>query len=161
MRDSKITVPFIQYAIKRRMGYRFDDFVPNCFIHKGYESDIVLVTKSGMITEIEIKQAVVDKGYRGHKLGSKISIVPRNKKRANRSLQKWWRRRSAIEPIIGHQKSEHRLDRNRLGGILGDQMNPILSACGFNVKKLMKAFWLYIKMAFQGVFNDRFMLSEN
>ena len=101
------------------------------------------------ITEIEIEKATVDKGYRGHKLEtSKISIVPRNKKKASRSLRKWWKRRSAIEPIIGHQKSEHRLDRNRLGGILGDQMNPILSACGFNFKKLLRAFLLYLQYHF-------------
>ena len=112
------------------------------------------------ITEMEIEKATVDKGYRGHKLeASKVSIVPRNKKKASRSLRKWWKRRSAIEPIIGHQKSEHRLDRNRLSGILGDQMNPILSACGFNFKKLLRAFWLYVKFDFQTAFRVDFKIS--
>jgi len=119
------------------------------------------LVQSEKITEIAIKQAVVDKGYRGHKLGRKILIVPRNKKRASRSLQKWWKRRSAIEPIIGHQKSEHRLDLNRLGGVLGDQMNPILSACGFNVKKLIKAFCRHIKIAWQSFFNDCLLVLGN
>lgn len=119
------------------------------------------LNQSEKITGIEIKRAVVDKGYRGHKLGNKVSIVPRNKKKATRSLRKWWRRRSAIEPIIGHQKSEHRLDRNRLGGVLGDQMNPILSACGFNLKKLIKAFCFYIKMAFESAFKDSLRFAVN
>jgi len=112
------------------------------------------------ITGVKIERATVDKGYRGHKLeASKVSIVPRNKKKASRSLQKWWKRRSAIEPIIGHQKSEHRLDRNRLAGILGDQMNPILSACGFNFKKLLRAFWLYFKCYFLSVSKTKFQVS--
>ena len=120
------------------------------------------LSQSEKITEIKIEQAVADKGYRGHKLeGRKILIVPRNKKRACRSLQKWWRRRSAIEPIIGHQKSEHRLDLNRLGGVLGDQMNPILSACGFNIKKLIRAFCRHIEIAWQSAFNDRLVLLGN
>lgn len=109
------------------------------------------------ITGIEIKQAAVDKGYRGHQLeGRNILIVPRKKKNASRSLQKWWKRRSAIEPIIGHQKSEHRLDRNRLYHLIGDQINPILAACGFNFKKLLRAFCLYIKFQFKSAFKINF-----
>ncbi len=105
------------------------------------------------ITGIKIEQAVVDKGYRGHNLaGRNILIVPRKKKHASRSIQKWWKRRSAIEPIIGHQKSEHRLDCNRLYHVIGDQINPILSACGFNFKKLLRAFFAYMKFLFQNVY---------
>ena len=112
------------------------------------------------LTEIKIKQATVDKGYRGHDVkDSKVLIVPRKKKNASHSLQKWWKRRSAIEPIIGHQKSEHRLDRNRLAGVIGDQMNPILSACGFNFKKLLRAFLLYLKYDILGVYDSDFQVS--
>ena len=111
------------------------------------------------ITEIEIEQAVVDKGYRGHKLETRnILIVPKKKRHASRSLRNWWKRRSAIEPIIGHQKSEHRLDCNRLYHVIGDQINPILSACGFNFKKLLRAFCPYMKFDFQSVFKSDFQL---
>jgi IS5 family transposase len=48
------------------------------------------------------------------------------------------KRRAAIEPGIGHLKREHRMDRNRLKGIEGDQVNAILSAAGMNFWKLLK-----------------------
>jgi len=50
----------------------------------------------------------------------------------------WHRRRSAIEPVIGHLKSECRLERNRLKGVLGDQLNAVLAGCGLNFRKLLK-----------------------
>jgi IS5 family transposase len=112
------------------------------------------------MTGIEIAQAVVDKGYRGHNLaGRNVLIVPRKKKHASRSIQKWWKRRSAIEPIIGHQKSEHRLDCNRLYHDIGDQLNPILSACGFNFKKLMRAFFAYIRFRVQDGYELNLLVS--
>lgn len=98
------------------------------------------------LTGITIEQAACDQGYRGHGIeDGKILIVPRCKKNASRAIRHWWRRRNAIEPIIGHQKSDHRLNRNQLAGELGDQLNVIFSACGFNIKKLIRAFWLWIR----------------
>jgi len=129
-------------------------FTRNMYDGRTLEKNLIQAEK---ITEVVIKQAVVDKGYRGHKVeGRNILIVPRKKKHASRSLQKWWKRRSAIEPIIGHQKSEHRLDRNRLHRVTGDQINPILSACGFNFKKLLRAFWLSLKFNFTDTFKNSF-----
>jgi transposase, IS5 family len=99
------------------------------------------------LTGIGIQQATCDLGYRGHKVkDTTVLIVPRNKRGATKELQKWWRRRNAIEPIIGHGKSEHRLQRNRLAGGYGDQLNVILSACGFNFKKLWRAFCDWLQM---------------
>ena len=100
------------------------------------------------LTNIVIEQAVCDLGYRGHSVKeTNILIVPRRKKGASQAIRHWWRRRNAIEPIIGHQKSDHRLNRNQLAGELGDQLNVIFSACGFNIKKLIRAFWLWIQNA--------------
>ena len=50
----------------------------------------------------------------------------------------WHRRRSALEPITGHLKSECRLEHNRLKGRLGDQLNAMLAGCGLNFRKLVK-----------------------
>ena len=101
------------------------------------------------ISEIAIKQAVVDQGYRGRKVEDiLISVVPRNKQGKKKKLRHWWRRRNAIEPVIGHLKSEHRLANNKLAGQLGDQMNAILASCGFNFKKLLKAFWALFRNQF-------------
>ena len=48
------------------------------------------------------------------------------------------KRRAAIEPGIGHLKREHRMDRNRLKGTEGDQLNAILCAAGMNFRKLQR-----------------------
>jgi IS5 family transposase len=53
------------------------------------------------------------------------------------------KRRAAVEPSIGHLKSEHRLERNRLKGVAGDAFNAILSAAAMNFQKLLRAFWRY------------------
>jgi hypothetical protein len=50
--------------------------------------------------------------------------------------------RSAIEPIFGHLKSDNRMERNHLQGKNGDRINAILSGCGFNLRKLLRAFFL-------------------
>ncbi len=51
-----------------------------------------------------------------------------------------FRRRAAIEPIIGHVKSDHRMVRNYLKGFIGDQINLLLAASAFNMKKWMNNF---------------------
>lgn len=108
------------------------------------------LTQAESLTGVVIAQAAVDLGYRGHGVdGKNILIVPRDKRKGTATTKKWWRRRNAIEPIIGHEKAEHRLERNRLAGELGDQMNVLLSACGFNFKKLWRAFCAWLRMALE------------
>lgn len=87
--------------------------------------------------------AFVDLGYRGHGVEheSAIHVGPRKRRHLAKSLRRWMNRRAAIEPVIGHLKSGHRMERNRLKGRVGDQLNAILSACGFNLRKLLRAFF--------------------
>jgi transposase, IS5 family len=89
------------------------------------------------------QMAFVDLGYRGHgvEAASEIHVVPRRRRHLAKSLRRWMNRRAAIEPVIGHLKSDHRMERNRLKGRLGDQLNARLSACGFNLRKLLRAFF--------------------
>ena len=56
------------------------------------------------------------------------------------SVKSFMKRRSSIEPVIGHMKQEHRLGVNYLGGIEGDKFNPILAASAFNMQKLLRSF---------------------
>jgi len=49
------------------------------------------------------------------------------------------KRRSAIEPTIGHLKSDHRVERNFLKGKVGDRINALMSAIGYNFCKLLRA----------------------
>lgn len=97
------------------------------------------------LTDWSVKEAYVDLGYRGHdyKGEAKIHIVNfRRMTKKTRSVIRWLKRRSAIEPVIGHVKSEHGMSRNRLKGIEGDKINALLSGCGFNMRKLLAVFLL-------------------
>ena len=48
------------------------------------------------------------------------------------------RRRSVIEAIIGHLKSDHRLGKNYMKGMLGDSLNALLAGIGFNFRLLLR-----------------------
>jgi IS5 family transposase len=50
------------------------------------------------------------------------------------------RRRAAVEPVIGHLKNEHRMDRNYLHHRSGDANNATLAAIGYNFSLLLR--WL-------------------
>jgi IS5 family transposase len=112
------------------------------------------------LTGVRPKQAVVDRGYRGseyHPEDVKVQITGQHKARG--ALKKLFRRRSAVEPVIGHSKQDHGLERNHLKGKEGDRINALLSGCGFNLRKLLRAFscalenWLS-KIAFKLLANS-------
>ena len=91
-----------------------------------------------------VSQIFVDRGYRGksyHPPGKEVFIS--GMRRLPPSVKRVLRRRSAIEPVIGHIKHDHRMDVNRLGGIEGDKINPILAASAFNMRKIMRSFFLF------------------
>jgi len=97
------------------------------------------------ITGWQPLHAYCDRGYRGAAkeiTETEVHLSGKKKKSMKASLWKWYARRSAIEPIFGHLKSDHRLERNHLQGKDGDRMNAILSGCGFNLRKLLRAFFL-------------------
>ena len=87
------------------------------------------------------KQAIVDLGYRGvdaDNLG--VEIIHRGKYKTLTALQRrWLKRRQAIEPMIGHTKSDHRMDRCWLKGAVGDALHAISCAAGYNIRWLMRA----------------------
>ena len=82
----------------------------------------------------------VDLGYRKHdyKGDAKVHIVGRGFKKLTRSLRRWYKRRSAIEPIIGHMKNDGELGRNYLAGVEGDKINAVMCGCGQNMRKLLR-----------------------
>jgi transposase, IS5 family len=86
-------------------------------------------------------QATCDLGYRGHNYEGPCAVLIANRYRKSipASLKRWWKRRSAVEPVIGHMKHEHGMERNRLKGKAGDFVNAMLSACGYNLRKLLRA----------------------
>jgi len=91
------------------------------------------------VTGVAVADAYVDKGYRGHGYtgGAAVHIAGQRKKNATRTERKRRRRRSAIEPKIGHLKSDHRMGRCFLARLCGDAINAILAAAGSNLRKLL------------------------
>jgi transposase, IS5 family len=93
------------------------------------------------MTGIEVKRGHVDKGYRGHNHPHKFRIwISGQVRRTTAAIKREMKRRAAIEPVIGHVKAEHRMDRNYLKGREGDRINAILAAAGYNFSLLLR--WL-------------------
>jgi transposase, IS5 family len=89
-------------------------------------------------SQARIECAFADKSYRGKEHHPKdVKIFISGKKNLPLRLKKLLKGRSAIEPIIGHMKNEHRLGRNYLLGTLGDKINATLSGCAFNLNKII------------------------
>lgn len=85
------------------------------------------------------KDIYADKGYRGGILPSAFMKlhISGTKRGKSRIQLKNLKRRSSIEPVIGHLKSKNRLERNYLKGINGDRINAILAGCGRNLRKIL------------------------
>ena len=90
-----------------------------------------------------IQRILTDAGYRGHNAppDSRFKIyMQRQKRGVTDRIKRELRRRSAIEPVIGHLKSDHRMDRNYLALPIGDANNAVLAAAGYNFRRLLN--WL-------------------
>jgi IS5 family transposase len=93
------------------------------------------VAKVEEITEQEVQKLFVDLGYRGSNYPAKGKVyTPYTKKQLSTKDKKMQKRRSAIEPVIGHLKQYGRMARNYLKGMIGDIINPLISAIGFNLR---------------------------
>ena len=82
----------------------------------------------------------VDKGYQGHdyKGPAKVHRAGTSQKRETKATRKRRKRRSAIEPKIGHAKFKNRMRRCYLKGLKGDAANVVLAAAGANMRKLLR-----------------------
>ncbi len=91
----------------------------------------------------KVKKAIVDRGYKVKGGIADVDIVmPKNLKRESYYLKKMrearCRSRAGIEGLISHLKQDHRMLRNYLSGSAGDQINTLLSAAAYNMKKWMR-----------------------
>jgi IS5 family transposase len=81
--------------------------------------------------------AVVDRGYRGHDVRGTQVLISGMRRGLTTALKAQLRRRSAIEPEIGHMKSDGRLARCPLKGTRGDAIFAVLCGCGHNIRKIL------------------------
>jgi IS5 family transposase len=100
-----------------------------------------IIAATEKLTGCAIERAYVDKGYRGHTTESPRRVFISGQKRGVFGIiERELRRRSAIEPIIGHMKSDGHLGRCHLKGRKGDAINVILTAVGHNLRRVLA--WL-------------------
>ena len=91
----------------------------------------------------EIERVYVDKGYRGHDAPWPRRVFISGQKRGVFGIiKRELRRRSAVEPLIGHMKEQGHLGRCYLKGCAGDAANAILTAAGYNFRRILA--WLRI-----------------
>lgn len=105
-------------------------------LHEQLEQASILMQETGQ----RPLTAYVDLGYRGVDADNPdIAIKHRGKfKTLTDQERKLLKRRQAIEPIIGHLKADHRMDRCYLKGEQGDRLNAVLCAAGYNIKWLLR-----------------------
>jgi IS5 family transposase len=95
------------------------------------------------LTGRAIERAFADKGYRGHDANNPRRVFISGQKRGVfGAIKRQLKRRSAIEPAIGHMKSEGHLGRCYLKGHAGDAANAVLSAVGYNLRRVLA--WLRV-----------------
>lgn len=137
-------------------------------VHKKYEfgckASIVLTHKEGFVLGLEafhgnpydghtletalknaektsnkpIERVFVDKGYRGHKIEGREIFISGQRKGVTPWIKSQLKRRSAIEPHIGHMKSDGKLGKNYLKGVIGDKLNAILCGIGHNLRFILR-----------------------
>ena len=108
--------------------------------YDGHTLEAVL-DETEALTGRQIDRVYVDKGYRGHKAKRPLRVFRSGQKRGVfGAIKRELRRRSAIEPVIGHMKSDGKLGRNYLKGRLGDHNNVLLTAIGHNLRLVLR--WL-------------------
>lgn len=121
-------------------------------------------TLNQVIDEIEIQTGIepertyVDKGYRGHKhsKGGRV-FISGQKRGVTTAIKRELRRRSIVEPVIGHLKNDGRLGKNYLYGVEGDKINALLVCAGYNFKRILSwlrtIFWLQFLWCLQSKFS--------
>ena len=92
----------------------------------------------GILTDQTPEFAFVDRGYRGHGVENVKVFISGAKRGVTRTIAGLLRRRSAIEPMIGHMKNDGRLTRCPLKGTEGDALFAVLCGCGHNIRMILR-----------------------
>ena len=94
------------------------------------------------LTGEKVARVYVDKGYRGHGLAAPEIHVAQSPGQRSPTVKRELRRRAAVEPVIGHAKSDGLLERNRLAGARRDAINAVLVGAGHHTRLLLA--WLRV-----------------
>ena len=105
--------------------------------------------QAAVLMQQQPKEVFVDLGYRGATVPAGVKVYHRKLRRGiTARLKRDIRRRSAIEPVIGHMKNDGRLRRNWLQGTEGDAFHAILCGCGHNLRMILRKLRLLLVLIF-------------
>jgi IS5 family transposase len=110
--------------------------------YDGHTLGTVIPQMEALIGNV-LDRCITDAGYRGHNAppDHKFKVYTTGqKRRLTPQIKREFKRRAAIEPVIGHLKEHHRMGRNHLAHASGDAINAVLAAAGYNFRRLLA--WL-------------------
>lgn len=90
-----------------------------------------------ILAESRPQIVLADRGYRGVEAGQGIKLLLSHTRRLPARLKRLLKRRQAIEPIIGHMKTDGLLSRNWLKGALGDALHAVMCGAGQNLRMIL------------------------
>lgn len=109
---------------------------------------------------VKIQRSFVDQGYKKHGVED-AQVIMAKQKGLTHSLKRALKRRNAIEPHIGHMKSEGKLGRNYLQGKIGDTLNALLVAIGHNLRLILNYIRCLFAFIISFLITDKRMNTQN
>ena len=143
----KAKVPY-EFGVKVTIATTLKEgFVVGCRSMPGNPYDGHTLTEAieqvEILTERKPRTVIVDKGYKGAQLEGVQILRSGQRRGVTRTMQSMIKRRSAIEPTIGHMKMDGRLGRNPLKGAIGDALHAVLCGAGHNIRLLLRKLRLF------------------
>jgi len=97
-------------------------------------------------------RVVAGAGYRGHNAPRPFQVYIAGQKRGvTPEIKRAFKRRAAVEPVIGHLKEHHRMGRNQLAHRAGDGANAVLAAVGNNFRRLLAWFAVLLRLCLERI----------
>lgn len=90
------------------------------------------------LTGVRPSLALADRGYKGVEPPPRVKLLLSHTRGLPRKLKKLLKRRQAIEPTIGHMKTDGLLGRNWLKGADGDAIHAVLCGAGHNIRLILR-----------------------
>lgn len=129
----------VQFTLTHKQGLivSTEALHPNVYDGHTLQKSLLQAEK---LSGTKVKCAFVDRAYKGHNIPSNQCniFISGSKKGITPALKKALKRRSSIEPHIGHMKADGKLSVNYLKGILGDKLNAILCAISHNLRLITR-----------------------
>ena len=104
------------------------------------------------IAGCSVKRGFADRGYRSHDIQEPQILISGRKQGLTSQMKKELKRRSAVEPVIGHMKNDGKLGPNYLLDTLGDAINALLCGAGHNIRLILKKLREKLFLVFVGLF---------